>query len=244
VNRAARTVVCPQNLVEISSFSSSQIIGRTSNGTVFIQNIGHSSSETIAMATEQNITGVQVLATSSQVPIKASGVRRSASASVLGENRNVSNIQIRPSTSQNVSNVKGKATAESNKNVRVVSAPSQSQKPSALRPLSSRSTSQPIARQPRPSSSMAHLPAIQDEEEGEDAASAPQECHHAGEQSLDLTWALRAGQATRTAPQPALDVNSAEELRREISNLQLDMLRMARGLKVCSIVTYYIRRLI
>ena len=236
-------MVCPQDLVEISSFSSSQIIGRTPNGTVFIQNIDHSSSETIAMATEQNITGVQVLAIPSPVPIKASGVRRSASASVLGENRNVSNIQIRSSTSQNVSNVKGKATAESNKNVRVVSAPSQSQKPSALRPLSSRSTSQPIARQPRPSSSMAHLPAIQDEEEGEDTASAPQESHHAGEQSLDLTWALKAGQATRIAPQPALDVNSAEELRREISNLQLDMLRMARGLKVCSIVTYYMRRL-
>jgi hypothetical protein len=81
---------------------------------------------------------------------------------------------------------------------------------------------------------MAHLPAIQDEEEEEDIAAASPVPQHVGEQSLDLTWALRSSPATQITPQPSLDVNSAEELRREISNLQLDMLRMARGLKVCS----------
>jgi hypothetical protein len=79
---------------------------------------------------------------------------------------------------------------------------------------------------------MAHLPAIQDEEEEEDAPVASPVTHHVGEQSLDLTWALRTSPATQIIPQPSLEVNSAEELRREISNLQLDMLRMARGLKV------------
>jgi hypothetical protein len=78
---------------------------------------------------------------------------------------------------------------------------------------------------------MAHLPAIQDEEEEEEVPRAAPEPHHAGEQSIDLTWALRAGPTTQSIPQLSLDVNSAEELRREISNLQLDMLRMARGLK-------------
>jgi hypothetical protein len=127
---------------------------------------------------------------------------------------------------------KGKASSTSTKAVRVVSAPSRSQQAPAPRTLSSRSSSQPIARQPRPSSSMAHLPAIQDEEEEEDIPATSRGNQYVGDQSLDLTWALRAGPTTQITPQPSLDVNSAEELRREISNLQLDMLRMARGLKV------------
>lgn len=200
-----------------------------------MQSIDSSSSSTLPVTTEHNITGVHVLAAPPSPPPNAPGVRRSASASVLGESRNATNIQPRPSTSQSGGNLKGKATSES-KTVRVVSAPSQSHNVPAPRAISSRSTSQPISRQPRPSSSMAHLPAIQDEEEEEDFAIAPQETQHAAEQSIDLTWALRGGLPAQRVVQSNLDANSAEELRREISNLQLDMLRMARGLKVCPLV--------
>jgi len=183
------------------------------------------------MPIEQHISGIHVLAAPAMPPPISSGVRRSASASVLGESRNAANIQSLP-PSQSGGNLKGKgkATSESTKAVRVVSAPSRTQQAPGPRPLSSRSTSQPIARQPRPSSSMAHLPAIQDEVEEEDIPAASTQ--HVGEQSLDLTWALRSSPTTQITPPPSLDVNSAEELRREISNLQLDMLRMARGLKV------------
>jgi hypothetical protein len=228
-------VTCSQELIDISSINHNQIIGRTANGKVYLQNIDHSLSTTAPMPIEQHITGVHVLAAPTMPPPNTSGVRRSASASILGESRNAANIQSLP-PSQSGGNLKGKgkATSESTKAVRVVSAPSRSQQAPAPRPLSSRSTSQPIARQPRPSSSMAHLPAIQDEEEEEDIAAASPVPQHVGEQSLDLTWALRSSPATQITPQPSLDVNSAEELRREISNLQLDMLRMARGLKVCS----------
>jgi len=227
-------VTCPQELIEISSISHNQIIGRTANGIVYLQNIDHSSIATTPMPTEQHIIGVHVLAVPAMSVPSTSGVRRSASASILGESRNATNIQALPPSSQSGGDLKGKgkATSESAKAVRIVSAPSRSQQAPAPRPLSSRSTSQPVARQPRPSSSMAHLPAIQDEEEEEDMPATSRGTQHVGEQSLDLTWALRAGPATQIIPQPSLDVNSAEELRREISNLQLDMLRMARGLKV------------
>jgi hypothetical protein len=228
-------VTCSQELIDISSINHNQIIGRTANGKVYLQSIDHSSSKTVPMPFEQHTTGVHVLASPALSPTHTSGVRRSASASVLGESRNAANIQALPPSSQSGGDLKGKgkASSESTKAVRVVSAPSRSQQAPAPRPLSSRSTSQPIARQPRPSSSMAHLPAIQDEEEEEeDTPATSRKNQQVGEQSLDLTWALRAGPATQITPQPSLDVNSAEELRREISNLQLDMLRMARGLKV------------
>jgi hypothetical protein len=227
-------VTCSQELVDISSVNHNQIIGRNANGKVYLQSTDHSSSTTVPMPIEQHITGVHVLAAPTMPPPNTSGVRRSASASVLGESRNAANIQALPPSSQSGGDLKGKgkASSESTKAVRVVSAPSRSQQAPAPRPLSSRSTSQPIVRQPRPSSSMAHLPAIQDEEEEEDILVTSGGTQHVGEQSLDLTWALRAGSATQITPQPSLDVNSAEELRREISNLQLDMLRMARGLKV------------
>jgi len=226
-------VTCSQELIDISSVNHTQIIGRTANGKVYLQNIDHSSSTTVPMPIEQHIIGVHVLAAPAMPPPNSSGVRRSASASVLGESRNAANIQSLP-PSQSGGNLKGKgkATSELTKAVRVVSAPSRSQQAPAPRPLSSRSTSQPIPRQPRPSSSMAHLPAIQDEEEEEDIPATSQGIQEVGEQSLDLTWALRSSPTTQITPQPSLDVNSAEELRREISNLQLDMLRMARGLKV------------
>lgn len=197
-----------------------------------MQSIDSTSSSTLPVTTEHNITGIHVLATTAPPPPNASSIRRSASASVLGESRNATNVQSRPSTSQSGGNRKGKATSES-RTVRVVSAPSQPHNIPAPRAISSRSTSQPISRQPRPSSSMAHLPAIQDEEEEEDFATTPQEPRHSAEQSIDLTWALRGGLPAQRVPQSQLDPNSAEELRREISNLQLDMLRMARGLKVC-----------
>jgi hypothetical protein len=227
-------VSCSQELIDISSINHNQIIGRTANGKVYLQNIDHSSSSTVPMPIEQHITGVHVLVTPTMPPPNTSGVRRSASASILGESRNASNIQSIPPSSQSGGNLKGKgkATSESTRAVRVVSAPSQTHDAPARRPLSSRSASQPIARQPRPSSSMAHLPAIQDEEEEEETPATSHGTRHVGEQSLDLTWALRSAPATQITPQPSLEVNSAEELRREISNLQLDMLRMARGLKV------------
>jgi hypothetical protein len=80
---------------------------------------------------------------------------------------------------------------------------------------------------------LANLPAIQDIEEEEDLDVDSVPARIAGEQSLDLGWALQAPPA---APyhtvQSALEVNTIDELRREISNLQLDMLRMGRGLKV------------
>jgi hypothetical protein len=236
-------VTCSQELIDISSINHNQIIGRTANGKVYLQSIDHSSSKTVPTPFEQHTTGVHVLASPALSPTHTSGVRRSASASVLGESRNAANIQALHPSSQSGGDLKGKgkATSESTKAVRVVSAPSRSQQAPAPRPLSSRSTSQPIARQPRPSSSMAHLPAIQDEEEEEDMPAASRGIQHAAEQSLDLTWALRAGPATQIAPQHSLDVNSAEELRREISNLQLDMLRMARGLKVGSPSSGYMR---
>jgi hypothetical protein len=235
-------VTCSQELIDISSINDNQIIGRTANGKVYLQSIDHSSSKTLPMPIEQHTTGVHVLASPAMPPTHTSGVRRSASASVLGESRNATNIQnLPPSQSGGNLKGKGKATSESTKAVRVVSAPSQSHNASAPRPLSSRSTSQPVARQPRPSSSMAHLPAIQDEEEEEDILVTSGGTQHVGEQSLDLTWALRSSPATQITPQPSLDVNSAEELRREISNLQLDMLRMARGLKVCPLGRRYLR---
>jgi len=83
---------------------------------------------------------------------------------------------------------------------------------------------------------MAHLPAIQDEEEGEEDLVNPLLTQNPVEQSIDLTWALRAGPSTvnDVTTQSDLDVNTVDELRREISNLQLDMLRMARGLKASS----------
>jgi hypothetical protein len=227
-------VTCSQEFIDISSVNHNQVIGRTANGKVYLQSIDHSSSKTVPMPIEEHITGVHVLASPALPPTHTSGVRRSASASVLGESGNAANIQALPPSSQSGGNLKGKgkATSESTKAVRVVSAPSRSQQAPAPRPLSSRSTSQPIARQPRPSSSMAHLPAIQDEEEEEDIPATSRGTQHVGGQSLDLTWAWRSSPATQITPQPSLDVNSAEELRREISNLQLDMLRMARGLKV------------
>jgi hypothetical protein len=236
-------VTCSQELMDISSVNQDKVIGRTANGKVYLQSIDHSSSKTVPMPIEQHTTGVHVLASPVMPPTHTSGVRRSASASVLGESRNAANIQALPPSSQSGGNLKGKgkATSESTKAVRVVSAPSRSQQAPAPRPLSSRSTSQPIARQPRPSSSMAHLPAIQDEEEEEEISAASQGPRHVAEQSLDLTWALRSSPATQITPQPSLDVNSAEELRREISNLQLDMLRMARGLKVGSHSSGYMR---
>jgi hypothetical protein len=235
-------VTCSQELIDISSINHNQVIGRTANGKVYLQSIDHSSSKTVPMPIEQHITGVHVLASPALPSTHTSGVRRSASASVLGESRNAANIQaLPPSQSGGDLKGKGKASSESTKAVRVVSAPSRSQQAPAPRPLSSRSTSQPIARQPRPSSSMAHLPAIQDEEEEEDILVTSGGTQHVGEQSLDLTWALRSSPATQITPQPSLDVNSAEELRREISNLQLDMLRMARGLKVCPLGRRYLR---
>jgi hypothetical protein len=236
-------VTCSQELIDISSINHNQIVGRTANGKVYLQSIDHSSSTTLPMPIEHHITGVHVLPVPAVPPPHSTGVRRSASASVLGESRNAANIHALPPSSQSVGDLKGKgkASSESTKAVRVVSAPSRSQQAPAPRPLSSRSTSQPIARQPRPSSSMAHLPAIQDEEEEEDIPATSRGTQHVAEQSLDLTWALRSSSATQITPQPSLDVNSAEELRREISNLQLDMLRMARGLKVCPRGSRYMR---
>jgi len=235
-------VTCSQELIDISSINHNQIIGRTANGKVYLQHIDHSSNATVSMPIEQHITGVHVLAAPAMPPANTSGVRRSASASALGESRNAANIQsLPPSQSGGDLKGKGKASSECTKAVRVVSAPYRSQQAPVPRPLSSRSASQPIIRQPRPSSSMAHLPAIQDEEEEEDIPATSRGVQHIGDQSLDLTWALRAGPATQTIPQPSLDVNSAEELRREISNLQLDMLRMARGLKVCPRGSRYMR---
>jgi hypothetical protein len=236
-------VTCSQELIDISSINHNQIIGRTANGKVYLQSIDHSSSKTVPTPFEQHTTGVHVLASPALSPTHTSGVRRSASASVLSESRNAANIQALPPSSQSGGDLKGKgkASSESTNAVRVVSAPSRSQQAPAPRPLSSRSTSQPVARQPRPSSSMAHLPAIQDEEEEEDMPATSRGIQHVGEQSLDLTWALRAGPPAQITPQPSLDVTSAEELRREISNLQLDMLRMARGLKVCPRGSRYMR---
>jgi hypothetical protein len=77
---------------------------------------------------------------------------------------------------------------------------------------------------------MAQLPAIQDEKEEEEESDSARPMRNSLERSIDLTWALRAGPSTvsHTATQSGLDVSTVDELRRDISNLQLDMLRMAR----------------
>jgi hypothetical protein len=80
---------------------------------------------------------------------------------------------------------------------------------------------------------MAHVPLIQDEEEGEEDLDTARAMLNPREQSMDLTWALRAGPSTmnHAVTQSGLGVNTVDELKREISYLQLDMLRMTRGLK-------------
>jgi len=236
----ARTITCSEELVDITSVIGTQVIGRTITGEAFMQDTVQISSPAIRVPFEHRVTALHVMQLPATAPQTANAVRRSASASVLGESRNAGNVQPRPHSSQSGGNLKGKSTTESIKNVRVVSAPSQTQKVAAPRPLSSRSTSQPVTRQPRPSSSMAHLPAIQDEEEDEAEGNTVLPTHNPVDQSIDLTWALRAGPSTvNNGPtQSGLDVNTVDELRREISNLQLDMLRMARGLKASSYYSY------
>jgi len=239
-NSFARTITCSEELIDITSLIGTRVIGRTITGEAFMQDTDQISSPAIRVPFEHRITALRVMQLPATAPQNTNAVRRSASASVLGESRNAGNVQPRPQSSQSGGNLKDKSTHESIKNVRVVSAPSQTQKMAAPRPLSSRSTSQPITRHPRPSSSMAHLPAIQDEEEDEAELNTVLPTHTPVEQSIDLTWALRAGPSTiKNGPtQSALDVNTVDELRREISNLQLDMLRMARGLKASSYHSY------
>ena len=235
-NSFARTITCSEELVDITSVIGTRVIGRTTAGEAFMQDTDQISSPATRVPFEHRITALHVMQLPATAPQITNAVRRSASASVLGESRNAGNVQPRPQSSQSGGNLKGKSTHDSIKNVRVVSAPSQTQEVAAPRPLSSRSTSQPITRHPRPSSSMAHLPAIQDEEEGEEDLVNPLPTQNPAEQSIDLTWALRAGPSTvnNVPTQSGLDVNTVDELRREISNLQLDMLRMARGLKASS----------
>jgi hypothetical protein len=185
----------------------------------------------ISLETEHAVVDISVLPLAKLTSDPTSRVRRSASASVLGETRNAGNIGITPVSTRSDGKLKGKAAADSSKTVRVVSAPLKTSL--APRPSTSRSTSQPVQRPPRPSSSMAHLPAIEDVEEEESGSGAPKATTMPDEQSLDLAWALEA-RRTNTRPEtiPGRETSSVEELRREICNLQLDMLRMGRGLKV------------
>jgi hypothetical protein len=219
------------DIVDIAFLGDGRLIGRTVEGQVLVQDIQKPGSQATCLETEHPVSTISVLP-AMRVPESALKVRRSASASVLGEARNAGNIGITPILSGNDLKLKGKAIVDSGKNVRIVSAPPKIANLTAPRPSSSRSTSQPVQRPPRPSSSMAHLPAIEDVDE--DAGSSEIRSNPVrDEQSLDLDWALRAREApVKPETIPRLEASSVEELRREICNLQLDMLRMGRGLKV------------
>lgn len=208
----------------------SHLIGRTADGKALVQDL-RNTNRPFALEAVHPVIDISVLPIARAASDPTSRVRRSASASILGEARNAGNIGITPVAMRSDSKLNGKAVIDSSKSVRVVSAPPKTSL--APRPSSSRSTSQPVQRPPRPSSSMAHLPAIEDvEEESSGSGEARADVvHH--EQSLDLAWALQARPAyVRPETVPGLETSSVEDLRREICNLQLDMLRMGRGLKV------------
>jgi len=185
-------------------------------------------------------------------PTSTISTRRS---SLLGELRNAGNTQTPPPTT---APSKGKARInetikavtsieeKQKKTVhvqpeptitRVVSAPSLAKR---TRQLTDRSTSGP----PAPSSSALLLscssptpvPIIEeeDEEEEEEEERSPSRSRirEQTEDGLDLAWALRpSSRGSQLPPEHATEC-TMEEMRREIANLQLDILRMGRNLKV------------
>ncbi|KAK8853384.1 hypothetical protein IAR55_004088 [Kwoniella newhampshirensis] len=126
---------------------------------------------------------------------------------------------------------------------RIVSAPTttHNQPPRAPRQSNSRSTSGPPVRTIASDAHRTQLlhgggargttPIVEEDEEEEETASS----HHGREEepSVDLTWALKpVGERGSRGASPKLsDAEKMEEMRREIGNLQLDMLRMGRSLR-------------
>jgi len=72
---------------------------------------------------------------------------------------------------------------------------------------------------------MVTAPIVEEDEE-------PSPSHRQDELELDLAWALRPPSRAAILHRERDDDFTMEETRREIANLQLDMLRMGRNLKV------------
>ena len=178
---------------------------------------------------------------SARLSLNPSSVTSSRGASVLGEVRNAGNIDKSSKESleapskgakgeqatHNITEKKKVVQLPKEPGARNVSAPSWSRAP---KQAMTRSPSGPLApsstmRPPFPSVRATPAPIVEEEEEFVRAEMERLD------PSIDLNWALRPhSRASLPESIPRDDV--LEEMRREIANLQLDMLRMGRNLKV------------
>ena len=167
---------------------------------------------------------------------------------MLGELRNVGNVDTPTSSHDTGHKHKGKETVRSSDKprvgeekqkrvtlpdepprARIVSAPSPAKRPRVS--VARSSSGPPTAMQDRlhpstsASSRVSPAPIIEEEEESAQVQSA--------EGRLHLDWALRPSSRTSYLEEVRGEDFAMEEMRREIGHLQLDMLRMGRGLKVC-----------
>lgn len=171
---------------------------------------------------------------------------------MLGGLRNAGNLITPPSAVNDKSKAKARAgevikptdeTAEKQKKIvhiqeepartRIVSAPSPARR---LRQSAIRASSGPPPPSTSaigPSSSLAPTTISTIEEEEQPSSSRVRPRAHE-EDSIDLAWALRSPSRSTQIHQDKEHGGdfTMEEMRREIANLQLDMLRMGRNLKV------------
>ncbi|KAK4689228.1 hypothetical protein P7C73_g889, partial [Tremellales sp. Uapishka_1] len=222
----------------------------TLEGTVLVKDLRALGKDPVDFTVDQPVIGIQTLPTIAKAPRASSASAASAAStrrvSVLSEARNHGNIDTPPSVpvrkgspSSSVQvlgrakvNPDRKPVKEAPEQVPTLDAREKTKKviwndaPSSGQRAVSAPASETKHRQSAPTPLP---PAIIEEEEGEEAAGGMQT------DGIDLGWALQPfGRETLQAlhqASPDEGQRGMEEMRREIANLQLDMLRMGRGLK-------------
>ena len=165
--------------------------------------------------------------------------------SVLGEIRNAGNIGPEPLDRPDTNGMKGATVKSVEKHheviklreeplkARIVSVPSPGRRPTQSR---ARSSSGPLAPTPSIRSlepSIMHRPAPVPIIEEEENVLPKQDGRVAiDEDDIDLAWAIAPRNLLGQTQPIKAETDAIEEMRREIGNLQLDMLRMGRRLKV------------
>ncbi|WWD19811.1 hypothetical protein CI109_104275 [Kwoniella shandongensis] len=262
------------NLEGLTFLDGATLAARTSNGTLFVKDLRALGKPPVEIRVNEAILDVRVLPPSARAArpsIVPPSTTSSPRTTILGENRNTSNVatppvpeitQDKPKEADIQKPQQRKVVWNENERESVQTAPAEPVVPSRTRIVSAppaqtqpsraprqstsnlRSTSGPVAstsshtyRTPAPHTggSRGTTPIIEEnEDDEEDAVREMDDDEYEQQHSVDLTWALKPSTergAGAGSPVKLSDAERMEEMRREIGNLQLDMLRMGRSLK-------------